>query len=333
MHYFRVLLFFFMGSMLMAQDGTRVFEFLNITTSPRQAALGGNAQSMWDSDPNMTLWNPALMNPKSHNQLAMNYVGYLADIQFGTMSYVYQWDRENFFSIHGQYVDYGNFLQTDQIGNITGDFTAKDAAIVLGYARNLNDFFTVGINAKYIHSQIESYTSQGAAMDIGIVLHDIDYDTNVSLIARNIGYQFQSYDNIRESLPLQINLGVSHKLEHVPIELSGTLHDLQKFDISEQELDNGQSSSNIRKVIDHVSLGAELFPERGFNLRVGYNFKRGNELGSDLTKNFSGLTAGFGLRVSAFKFEFAHARYNSSANVNHMGISVDIERLIDRRFY
>ena len=60
-----------------AQDGTRVYEFLNMTTSPRQAALGGNAQSMWDSDPNMALWNPALMNPETHQKLALNYVNYL----------------------------------------------------------------------------------------------------------------------------------------------------------------------------------------------------------------------------------------------------------------
>lgn len=329
----KILVCLLLASIMSAQDGTRVFEFLNITTSPRQAALGGNAQSMWDADTNMALWNPALMNPKSHNHLAMNYVSYLADIQFGTMSYVYQWDKQNFFALHGQYVDYGNFLQTDLIGNVTGDFMAKDAAVTLGYARNLNDFFTIGANAKYIYSQIESYHSYGVAVDVGVVLHDIDYDTNVSLAARNIGTQIKPYDNESESLPIQVNLGVSHKLEHVPIELSATLHDLQKFDISEQSQENGQKTSNIRKAVDHLSLGAELFPTRGFNLRVGYNFKRGNELGSDLTKNFSGLTAGFGLRISAFRFEYAHVRYNSSANANHIGITVDLDRFAGRRYY
>ncbi|MGI9527135.1 MAG: type IX secretion system protein PorQ [Weeksellaceae bacterium] len=333
MKYIKTFILLFVSTFMVAQDGTRVFEFLNITTSPRQAALGGNAQSMWDSDPNMSLWNPALMNPKTHNHLALNYVSYLSDIQFGTMSYVYQWDKVKFFSIHGQYVDYGNFLQTDLIGNITGDFSAKDAAVTLGYARNLSDFFTVGINAKYITSQIESYSSHGAAIDVGVVFHDIDYDTNISLAARNIGVQFKPYDQETEKLPVQVNLGISHKLEHVPIELSATLHDLQKFDISEQVVENGQETSNIRKAVDHLSVGAELFPERGFNVRVGYNFKRGNELGSDLTKNFSGLTAGFGLRVSAFKFEYAHVRYNSSANTNHIGITVDLERFAGRRYY
>lgn len=335
MHKLRFVLLFSMLSIIpvLAQDGTRVFEFLNITTSPRQAALGGNSQSMWDSDPNMSLWNPALMNPETHNQLALNYASYLADIKIGTMSYVYQFDRRNFFSIHGQYVDYGDFLAADEIGNVVGDFQAKDAAVTLGYARNLNDFFTIGANIKYIHSQIETYTSYAAAMDIGVVFHDIDYDTNVALSIRNIGTQFKPFDKIKEKMPIQVNLGISHKLEHVPLELTATLHDLQKFDISEQTKDDGREVSNMRKAIDHLSVGAEFFPQAGFNLRFGYNFKRGNELNTDLTQNFSGFTAGFGLRISSFRLEYAHAQYHASSNTDHFGLIIDLENFLQPRYY
>lgn len=330
---FVLFLNFILFTQVAAQDGTRVYEFLNITTSPRQAALGGNAQSMWDSDPNMALWNPALMNPETHNKLAINYVNYLTDIQSGTASYVYQYDKYNFFSIHAQYVDYGKFLSSDEIGNVLGDFTAKDAAITLGYAHNLNDFFTLGTNIKYIHSQIESYTSYAAALDVGLVFHDIDYDTNVALSVRNIGTQFKPYDNVREKLPIQVNLGISHKLEHVPLELTATLHDLQKFDISEQIKDDGREVPNVRKMIDHLSVGAEFFPQAGFNLRFGYNFKRGNELNTDLTKNFSGFTAGFGLRISSFRLEYAHAQYHASSNTDHFGLIIDLENFLEPRYY
>lgn len=326
------LMLIFFG-VLSAQDGTRVYEFLNITTSPRQAALGGNAQSMWDADPNMALWNPALMNPETHNKLALNYVNHLADIQFGTASYVYQWDKYNFFSVHGQYVNYGQFIAADEIGNVVGDFRAQDAAITLGYAHNLNDFFTVGANLKYIHSQIETYTSFAAAADVGIVFHDIDYDTNVALSVRNIGTQFKAYDNEKEPLPVQVNLGISHKLEHVPLELTATLHDLQKFDISEQYREDGRDIPTIRKAIDHLSVGAEFFPQSGFNLRFGYNFKRGNELNTDLTRNFSGFTAGFGLRISSFRLEYAHAQYHASSNTDHFGLIIDLENFLEPRYY
>lgn len=327
------ILFILLCSFVLGQDGTRVYEFLNITTSPRQAALGGNAQSMWDSDPNMALWNPALMNPETHNKLALNYVNYLTDASFGTASYVYQYDKYNFFSVHGQYVNYGDFIAADNIGNVTGTFNAKDAAITLGYAHRLNDFFTVGANLKYIHSQIESYTSSAVAGDLGVVFHDIDYDTNVALSIRNVGAQIQQYENVKEKMPVQVNLGISHKLEHVPLELTATLHDLQKFDISENVTDNGKESSNLRKGIDHLSIGAELFPQKGFNLRLGYNFKRANELNSESSKNFSGFSAGFGLRISSFRLEYTHAQYHSSSNTDFFGLIIDLENFLERRYY
>lgn len=316
-----------------AQDGTRVFEFLNITTNPRQAALGGNAQSMWDKDPNNSLWNPALVNYDTHRQLGVNYVNYLADVKFGTISYVYQYDTHNFFSIHGQYVDYGDFVAADDIGNITGDFDAKDAAITLSYARKLSDFFTVGAGVKYIHSSIESYKSSGIAMDLGVVFHDIDYGTNVALSVRNIGTQLSTYNGVKEDMPLQVNLGISHVLEHVPLELTATLHDLQKFDISEQTDSDGVETSNLRKAIDHLSVGAELFPQRGFNLRAGYNFKRGNELSTEEAKSFSGLSFGFGIKVNSFRFEYAHARYSAASNANYFGLIIDLESMLESRFY
>ncbi|MFV0305267.1 MAG: type IX secretion system protein PorQ [Moheibacter sp.] len=316
-----------------AQDGTRVYEFVNITTSPRQAALGGNAQSAWDSDPNMSYWNPALMSEASHGQVALNYVNYLTDVSFGTASAVYQHDDYNFFSIHGQYVDYGNFRGYDENDNPTGNFSAKDAAITIGYARELSDFFTVGVNAKYINSRIESYSSSAIAADFGLVFHDVDYDTNVALAVRNIGAQLQTYDGKKEKMPVQVNLGISHRLEYVPLELSMTLHDLQKFDTSVPYNENGQETGFGRKLIDHVSVGGELFPGRGFNVRLGYNFKRGNELKLEDSRTFAGLTYGFGLRVNAFRFEFAHANYYKGSNSNHFGLIINLDRLLQGNNY
>ena len=69
-----IILLVALSSSIFAQDRTRVYEFLNITTSARQAALGGNAQTSWDADPNSALWNPSLMNREMHGQFAFNYV-------------------------------------------------------------------------------------------------------------------------------------------------------------------------------------------------------------------------------------------------------------------
>lgn len=328
-----LLAFLIFGSFVSGQDGTRVYEFVNITTSPRQAALGGNAQSMWDADPNMSYWNPALANEQSSGMIAMNYISYLADVKFGTVSGVYEFNEDEFLLLHGQYVDYGNFRGYDEFDNFTGDFSAKDAAISLGYSRRLSDFFSVGASLKYINSRIESYTSHGVAADFGLVFHDIDYNTNVSLAVRNVGTQLVTYAGTKEKMPIQVNLGVSHRLEHVPVEITFALHDLQKFDISEEFNDHGIKTKFGRKFIDHVSAGVELFPGQPFNIRAGYNFKRGNELKIQEARAFAGLTYGFGIRINAFRFDFAHANYYKGSNTNHFGLIVNLERLIEGRNY
>lgn len=329
----RVLILLLFSCYSYAQDGTRVYEFVNITTSPRQAALGGNAQSMWDADPNASYWNPALASENSHGFLALNYINYLADVNFGTLSAVYQLNDEEFLSVHGQYVDYGDFRGFDENDNFTGDFSAKDAAFSLGYARRISDFFTVGIAGKFISSRIESYSSLAISADFGLVYHDIDYNTNVSLAVRNLGAQLKPYSDTKEKMPLQINLGISQKLEYVPLEITATLHDLQKFDTSMPFNENGQETKFGRKLIDHLSVGAELFPGESFNVRLGYNFKRGNELKIEDNRTFAGLTYGFGLRISYFRFDFAHANYYQGANTTNFGLTINLDRIIQGRNY
>ncbi|MFC3157548.1 hypothetical protein ACFOEQ_02740 [Chryseobacterium arachidis] len=103
-----------------------------------------------------------------------------------------------------------------------------------------------------------------------------------------------------------------------------TAHDLQEFDISSQYNVNGQEVNVGRKIADHFSVGAELFPEKGFNIRLGYNVKRGNELAVADQRNFSGISGGFGIKLSRFRIDYAHVRYHNASNVNQIGISVDL---------
>lgn len=327
-------LILFSSSLLtQAQDGTRVYEFLNLTTSAKHAALGGYNVTSWDSDPNNALANPALMNREMHGQFGINYVTHIADVKNASFSGVYRLSDVDYVSLHGQYLDYGDIVGTDEIGTITGDFKAKDAAITLGYAREIADYWTVGANIKYINSSIEMYKSSAIGVDLGISFHDFDDRTKVGLVFRNIGKQIQTFSGKRERLPLQVNLGVAHELEHVPLELSLTLHDLQKFDISQTYNKSGQEVNTGRKIADHIAVGAELFPGKDFNLRLGYNFKRGNELAIEGVRSLSGLTYGFGVRMNAFRIEFGHSNYHTSGGANHFSLLINLDRIVQGRDY
>lgn len=318
---------------IFAQNGEEVYQFLNLPTSARQASLGGTMNAAWNDDPNVVLANPAIMNEKMQNQLGMNYASYLAEIQYGTLSYVHQLnDEKSYLSVGARYVDYGKFLLTDEIGNNNGEFMAKDIALSLGFAYNISDFLTAGTSFSYVNSQIETYNSSAIVADLGLVFHDIDYNYNIAFVIKNVGYQIKPYDKENEKLPLQINLGFNTRPQFVPVELSFTLSNLQNWNITNPTAKNGQKSSFGKELIDHLAVGAEFFPEKGFNLRLGYNFKRGSELAVEDLRAFSGLSFGFGIRVSYFRFDYSHARYHTSGNVNTFGLRVNLDELLSKRY-
>ena len=164
--------------------GRATYQFLNLMSSPRQAALGGKIITNYDYDPDSALYNPANINYRMDNQLSVNYVNYLADINYGTASYAYLWDRRTQVLHAGiTYVNYGSFDGRDENGNATGEFGGSEAALSLGYATNIpyTDFY-VGANVKLITSTLAEYTSAGGAIDLGLTYNYEDWDLNIRIL-------------------------------------------------------------------------------------------------------------------------------------------------------
>lgn len=309
-----------------AQDGTNVYPFLNIPVSPRQAVLG-DAVSVRDYDVSFTATNPALMNLEMDNMLSVNYASYLAGSNIGTINYVRDLEFGHLISLNAKYMDYGKMPRTDEAGITSGDFNAIDASIGAGYAYQFEDNWTIGGNLNFVSSKIDSYTSSAISASAGVTYYNEKSKETLSLVARNFGYQIKSFNGLRENLPFRLDLGYTKIMDSFPVALTITAHDLQKFNISQNEDINGQEVGFGRKALDHLSLGVELFPEQSFNLRFGYNVKRGNEMAILDQRSFSGLSAGFGLKISYFRFDYSHIRYHSASNVNMLGITMDLIEL------
>ncbi|MNK29686.1 hypothetical protein D3C87_480860 [compost metagenome] len=320
------LLFSVISGVVFSQTGTTVYQFLNIPISARQAVLG-DAVSVRDYDVNFTAANPALMNIEMDNMLSVNYSSYLADTKIGSISYVRDLEYGHLMSFNARYMDYGSMPRTDENSIINGDFSAMDASIGLGYAYQFEDNFTIGANVNYITSKIDTYSSSAIAASAGVTYYFDKTNETLALVFRNFGYQFQPYNGVREKLPFRVDLGYTKILDEFPAALTITAHDLQQFNISAETDINGQPTKFGRKVLDHIALGAELFPGQAFNIRVGYNVKRGGELAVLDQRSFTGLSAGFSLKISSFRFDYSHMRYHSASNVNMIGLTMDLIQL------
>lgn len=317
--------------------GKHTYQFLNLVTSPRQAALGGKIVTLYDYDVNQGIFNPATINPEMDNHLSVNYGSYYGEVSYGTGAYAYTWDRHvQTFHVGVNYVNYGTFEGRDEAGLLTGEFTGSEAALSFGYAYNIpwTDIY-VGASAKLISSTLESYNSFGGAIDIGAIYIDDVNDINIGIALRNIGTQFTTYAGTRETLPFEIIAGISQEVENVPIRWHLTLENLQQWNISfsnpnraEETLDGGREEekvSFINNALRHVIVGAELFPGKSFNLRVGYNFRRGEELRIEDRRNFSGISAGMSLRFNKLRFDYSYSRYTLAANTSLFGLMINLQ--------
>ncbi len=333
------ILLLLMASQLMTAQvgGESTYNFLNTSTFARQVALGGKILTFID-DVNQPTWNPAVINNSLHKQLAVNYTSYLAGINIGSISYAYEINK-HFETLHGsiKYVNYGTLIRADEEGNEQGAFGANDIAVSIGYARNIprSDFYYGG-NIKLIYSAIDSFSSSGVAIDLGITYYSANHPFIIAFVARNIGTQLLAYDETKEKLPLEVALGVSYRLERVPLRWYLTLDNLQKWKIgvpnpSNQttDLDGNVTEENISfldNVFRHVIVGAELFPTSPINLRIGYNFRRSKELQLQNVRSFGGLSFGFGLKMNRLKFNYAYSKFHSAANTSTFSLQIDLNR-------
>ncbi len=317
--------------------GKYTYQFLNLVTSPRQAALGGKTITIYDEDVNQGNFNPASINAEMDNHLALNYGNYFNEVTYGAASYAYTYDRHvQTFHAGVNYVNYGKFEGYDENGQYTSDFTGSEIALSVGYAYNI-PYTTIhlGANVKMVSSTLESYSSLGGAVDIGAVFIDEKNDVNWGLVIRNIGTQFTTYSGVNEKLPLEIIAGVSQELEHVPLRWHLTLENLQQWNIAFSNPENGTSSidgntteekvSFANNALRHVIFGVELFPKKSFNLRLGYNFRRSAELRILEQRNFSGVSLGFGLKLNRLKFNYSYSRYTLAGNTSLFGLTINLQ--------
>ncbi len=309
---------------LSAQEGTNVYPFLNIPASARQAALGGDAVSIRDFDVSFAAVNPGLMNLEQDQMISINYSSYLADSKYGTISYVKDLEEGHLIGFNARYMDYGKIPRTDESAQISGDFGAMDASVGLSYAYQFDEDFTIAASTNFVTSKIDSYTSMAVVANAGVTYHNAESRETLALVFRNFGYQFKSFNGTRENVAFRVDLGYTKILDEFPLAFTITAHDLQKLNISQDFDNNGQPINWSRKFADHFSVGAELFPEQAFNIRLGYNVRRGNELAVLDQRSFAGLSAGFGIKISSFRFDYAHVRYHNASNVNMFGITLDL---------
>lgn len=308
-------------------------------------ALGGSSVALRDEDVGMAYQNPGLINPLMEKRISLSFVDYFAGINYGTAAYAFGIKGAGTASVGVQYIHYGSFIQADPSGYIEGEFKAGEYCINTAFSRALDSSITIGVNLKTISSSLETYQSFGMALDFGASWQSKDQMMQAGFVLKNLGYQFKSYTNgNREKLPFEIQLGISKKLEHVPLRFSLVAHNLQRPDLTltdpskpEYTIDplSGDTSIQkigiVNKIMRHAIVGAEFSLFKGLNLRMGYNFMRRQEMKVDSRLKMVGFS--WGLEVKIYKFAIAYSRsaYHLAGSPNMFTLSARLSEFYSKR--
>ncbi len=330
----------FRGALQAQIGGSHTYEFLNLPFSARTASLGGNLISVKDDDINLTMQNPSLLSPEMNDHLSFSFINYFAGVNYGYAVYSHTWKNIGSFSGGIQYVDYGSFLAADSAANIIGTFGAKEYSVNLGYARQLDSSFSVGATLKTIYSALEIYRSYGNAADLSGTYNNSKHLFTAALVIRNLGMQWKSYThNVRETLPFEVQLGISKKPKHMPIRFSLIGTHLEKWNLTYEDpnnptptvdpLTNEPIKENKLKTFSdklgrHLIFGAEFIITKNFMFRFGYNYERRKEMKLETAPKTVGFSFGVGIKISKFHLSYGRASYYPQNGANHFTITVNL---------
>jgi hypothetical protein len=326
--------------------GKNAYEFLSLPGSARITALGGHLIGVHDEDVSLALGNPATLNDLMNNRVSFAHNFNFAGIQNGYVSYgrtLKKWGINTHYGV--QYINYGDFTAADIYGNINSSFSAKETAFVIGASRKIADRISVGANLKGVFSNLESYSSTGVVMDIGLNYAPDSSNYIVSFVVKNLGTELTTYTGTNFGTPLDVQIGITKKLKYLPFRFSIIGHQLHRLNVRYDDPNQiattdifgelpkeNKLADAVDNVFRHIIFNGEFLLGKNQNLRLrgGYNHLRRKELSLTSFRSLAGFSLGFGIKINAFKLDYGVGYHHVAGATNHMTISTDLGKFFKK---
>ena len=298
-----VLLLTAVATTTVAQESKNVYNFLRLPASAHASALGGENISLVEDDEALIFHNPALLSTVSDKTINLNYMNYMAGANMLSAAFNKVIKERASAAVSALYIDYGKMKQTTAENQLLGEFSAKDIALSGYFSYLLTDQLAGGITAKFITSYIGSYNSLAMGVDLGLNYYDAERELSLSFVAKNLGGQLKSYEDTYESMPLDVQLGISKRLVHTPLRFHATMVDLTHWNY---------------KFVNHLVGGIDILLSDRIWVGAGYNFRRADEMtiasADEESNHGAGFSCGAGINLNRFKLNLAYGKYHVSSS-------------------
>ena len=177
-------------------------------------AGGGNL----NMSPNSRSTNPA--NLSVSRRFSTSFVLYPAGIQAQSVSLLIP-QTNRLITVAINHISYGTFKGYDENAIPTNNYSSSDTWIRLGYSKLSKNFpISYGISNQLYFSKLGEYSSTILYLSLGTIWNIKKYKTNIGLSIHDISINISPINNIIEKSPLRYNIGVSKKLEYLPLKIS-----------------------------------------------------------------------------------------------------------------
>lgn len=201
--------------------------FLNFTPDARSGALGDAGVALDNPDANAIFWNPSrLVYAKQDAGASISYTpwlrGLIGDMYYGYFSGYKKLGKDQVIGLSLLYFDLGEIQFTNTQGINVGTFNSREYAFTASYSRRLAQNFSMGINLKYLNSNLAAGASNASGQPLqpgGTAAADLSaYYNNSSrdaVTGRGISW---AYGLMISNLGGRINYG-SQQLYYIPTNL------------------------------------------------------------------------------------------------------------------
>ncbi|MCX6140417.1 MAG: PorV/PorQ family protein [Candidatus Kapabacteria bacterium] len=294
-----------------AQQAT-IFPFLRSMMSARMAGLAGSTVAM-PNDPSNVVLNPAVLSTLEHRRVSGTFIKHVLDINAGYATYNQELEDIGTFAVTASFTSYGSFDRANDVGTINGTFGANDVVFGVSFARDLDTLISYGITAKVLHSSLDDLASTALAVDAGLLFRFPAQRTNLGVSILNVGTQLTTYDGTHDALPLDMRIGVNHRLRGLPLLVNVSLNHL---------------TDDVTSFFDrflNFSLGGELYIGKVVQVRVGYDNATRNTSNVNVATQLTGLSAGIGLALPTLEFDYAMSSLGASTLLHRVSVAVRID--------
>lgn len=315
--------------------GNSIYNFLKLSNTPQLTALGGINITNQTTDIGLAFNNPALLRPAMHTQTNLVFNSFYAGIKnYHFMTGCHAASLNTTFAAGINYFSYGSIPETDQAGNVLGTMRPADYVVQVSAARQYGERWHYGVTAKFIHSSYGIYRSSGVAMDLGVTYVDSANLWQASLVAKNMGAGLKQYMGTSNGdLPFDLEMGISKRLAHAPLQFSLTFFQLHQFNtryndtLFNSEMGFTQDSKEKKYIFDkffrHVILAVQLFVGDKIEITAGYNYLRRKELNiTNAGNGLNGFSMGVGVLFKKIQIRYARSYYQNNSSYNQFGLNL-----------